>query len=81
VLGKNTKGRVIGEAKKILEGCGVLINNGDRLDVVRPAPKRSMPELPFWVWMAAEKGTPLSLSTLIEGDTQPSPGANSNTTL
>jgi hypothetical protein len=58
-----------------------MINNGGRLDVVRPAPKRSMPELPFGVWMAAEKGTPLGLSTSIEGDTQPSPSANSNTTL
>ena len=59
VLGTDTKGRPIGDASEIPAECGVLIAWGDKLDVARVAPKRSSSDLPFSLWMALAKATPL----------------------
>ena len=40
--------------------CGVMVAGpGGRLKVVRYAPKRPVPDLPFALWMALAKATPL----------------------
>ena len=49
----------IGEADEIPEECGVMIAEGERLSVARNAPKRSIPDLPFAMWMALAKATPM----------------------
>lgn len=60
VLGLNRKGQPIAEPEEIPEACGVLIAEADRLVVARPAPKRQVLDLPFALWMALAKATPLS---------------------
>lgn len=59
VLGIDRKGRPIAEQDEVPEKCGVLIAESDRLVVARPAPKRQVLELPFALWMALAKATPL----------------------
>jgi len=59
VLGCDAKGRPIGEEREIPEACGVMIAKGERLSVARNAPKRSIPDLPFAMWMALAKATPM----------------------
>lgn len=59
VLGLDRKGQPIAEPDEIPEPCGVLIAQPDRLVVARPAPKRQVLELPFALWMALAKATPL----------------------
>ena len=65
VLGRDAKGKPIGEADEIPITCGVMVAEaGDsggapRLEVVRAAPRRAM-TLPFGVWMALAKASPLS---------------------
>ena len=60
VLGLNRKGQPIAEPEEIPEACGVLIAEPDRLVVARPAPKRQVTDLPFALWMALAKATPLA---------------------
>ena len=52
----------IAEPDEIPPECGVLIATGDTaegaLDVARPAPKRAM-QMPFGLWMALARATPL----------------------
>jgi hypothetical protein len=64
VLGCNAKGKPIADAEEIPPECGVMVYVDNRLDVVRAAPKRPTAQLPFSVWMALAKATPLKL----EGD-------------
>jgi hypothetical protein len=45
-------------ADEIPPECGVLVATADGLDVARAAPKRPM-RLPFHVWMAVARATPL----------------------
>ncbi|HSV58515.1 MAG TPA: hypothetical protein VLJ19_06415 [Variovorax sp.] len=59
VLGCDTRGRPIAKAEEIPLGCGVLVAQEGRLDVLRPAPHRELPRLPFPVWMALAKAQPL----------------------
>ena len=59
VLGCDAKGRPIGVADEIPVECGVMLCADGQLDVVRPAPKRPCRELPFGVWMALAKATPI----------------------
>jgi hypothetical protein len=59
VLGCNAKGNPIGEADEIPVTCGVMVYRQGRLDVVRTAPKRPAPQLPFAVWMALAKAAPM----------------------
>ena len=73
VLGCTTKGKPIAEVDEIPPECGVMVFSDDKLAVLRPAPKRPTPQLPFSVWMALAKATPLQevasgSSTLIEVD-------------
>ena len=63
VLGCDGKGRAIGEADEIPLECGVMVCLDNKLEVIRMAPKRPAPQLPFGVWMALAKATPVSMST------------------
>ena len=36
-----------------------MVLDGERLEVVRNAPKRGIPDLPFLMWMALAKARPL----------------------
>lgn len=67
VLGEDARGRPIGEPDEIPAGCGVLVAKGTQLVVARPAPRRSRTGLPFGVWMALAKATPLPV---LEEDAQ-----------
>jgi hypothetical protein len=59
VLGRDAKGRAIGEPEEIPQECGVLVCTGDKLEVLRNAQKRTSAQLPFAVWMALAKATPI----------------------
>jgi len=48
----------IAEPEEIPAECGVLVARGDGLDVARPAPRRAL-RLPFGVWMALARATPV----------------------
>ncbi|MFC5522258.1 hypothetical protein [Polaromonas jejuensis] len=60
VLGCDAKGRPIGVAKEIPLECGVMVMEGSRLVVARAAPRRSRQQLPFGVWLALAKATPVA---------------------
>ncbi len=65
VLGSDAKGRCIATPDEIPPECGVLMAEGSmeapRLAVARPAPRRAM-QLPFGVWLALAKATPLPVA-------------------
>lgn len=68
MLGCDAKGRPIGMADEIPVECGVMLCAAGKLDVLRAAPKRPCLELPFGVWMALAKATPiLNLELLGDG--------------
>lgn len=48
----------IAEANEIPPECGVLVADEQALEVARPAPKRAM-QMPFGLWMALARATPL----------------------
>lgn len=53
----------IGEADEIPPECGVMVWRGERLETLRAAPARTLPHeagLPFMVWMALARATPVS---------------------
>lgn len=60
VLGRDSKGRSIGSADEIPLECGVILLENNRLIVVRTAPRRARQPLPFGVWMALAKATPVA---------------------
>lgn len=62
VLGCDARGRTIGEPDEIPAECGVMMLQGERLIVARAAPRRSRSGLPFGVWMALSKATPLPVA-------------------
>jgi hypothetical protein len=68
VLGRDSKGRPIGHADEIPRECGVMIAECDRLVVARNAPKRAVPDLPFALWMALAKSTPLPSGSSLSSD-------------
>lgn len=68
VLGCDAKGRPIGEEHEIPQACGVMIAEGDRLRVARNAPKRSIPDLPFAMWMALAKATPMPSANALSSE-------------
>jgi len=86
VLGRDGKGRPIGEPDEIPATCGVMLAEGPaespRLVVARPAPRRAR-VLPFGIWLALAKATPLRVlndddqqllsSCGSEGDDDPDP--------
>ena len=59
VLGCDAKGRCIGAPDEVPAECGVLLLEQGRLTVARAAPRRSREGLPFNVWMALAKATPV----------------------
>jgi hypothetical protein len=60
VLGCDARGKPIADAEEIPAECGVLVLEGDRLRVARPAHPPSRAALPFGVWMALAKATPVA---------------------
>lgn len=62
VLGRDARDRPIAEPDEIPPECGVLIAQGERLTVARAAIRRTRSALPFGVWMALAKATPLALA-------------------
>ena len=60
VLGCDAKGRSIGAPDEIPAECGVMVIQADRLVVARAAPRSSRQQLPFAVWIALAKATPVA---------------------
>lgn len=67
VLGADAKGRPIGAPDEVPLECGVMLLENQRLVVARAAPRRTRADLPFGVWLALAKATPLPNMT---GDEQ-----------
>lgn len=65
VLGCNARGAPVGKTEEVPESCGVMVFDGKVLDVLRPAPRRAVPALPFHVWMALAKATPVDPGSII----------------
>jgi hypothetical protein len=60
VLGTDGRGRPIGEPEEVPPECGVMLAGAEaRLTVARPARRPARAGLPFGVWMALAKATPL----------------------
>ncbi len=59
VLGCDRSGHPIAKPNEIPVECGVMIFQNNQLEVTRMAPKKSMAQLPFSVWMALAKATPI----------------------
>lgn len=60
VLGCDTRGRCIADPSEIPPECGVMVVQQGRLAVARPAPQRAVEKLPFQLWMALAKATPVA---------------------
>jgi hypothetical protein len=60
VLGCDAKGRPIAEPEEVPPECGVMQVQDSGLRVLRAAPRRSRQSLPFGVWLALAKATPLA---------------------
>ena len=68
VLGCDGRGRPIAQANEIPEECGVILVESERLQVARNAPRRAAADLPFALWMALAKATPLAAISSLWGD-------------
>ena len=68
VLCCDRKGKPIAEADEVPTECGVMVLQGERLEVTRNAPKRAVADLPFALWMVLAKATPLRASTDLGND-------------
>lgn len=60
VLGSDARGRPIAEPGEVPPQCGVMLVQGERLAVARPAQRPARAGLPFGVWMALAKATPVA---------------------
>ena len=60
VLGQNAKGKPIAQPDEVPPECGVMLCEGERLVVARPAPRKPMAHLPFHIWMSLAKATPVA---------------------
>ena len=60
VLGSDARGRAIAEPEEVPAECGVLMLQGMRLTVARAAQRPARSALPFGVWMALAKATPVA---------------------
>ena len=67
VLVRDGRGRPIAEPDEIPAQCGVLVALDGGLSVARVAPKRPVKTLPFWVWMALAKASPVSFLSVASG--------------
>lgn len=59
VLGADARGRAIAQPEEVPPECGVMMASGERLTVARPAVRPARAGLPFGVWMALAKATPV----------------------
>lgn len=59
VLGRDAKDRPIADPDEVPTDCGVMQVVGEAVEVIRVAPKRQFNHLPFGVWMALAKATPV----------------------
>jgi hypothetical protein len=60
VLGCDARGQPIAQADEVPSACGVMFAFADgRLEIARHAPRRVIPDLPFALWMALARATPL----------------------
>jgi hypothetical protein len=59
VLGCDARGRPIAAPGEVPPECGVMQVEGSGLRVLRAAPRRVRQSLPFGVWLALAKATPL----------------------
>jgi len=66
VLGCDAKGRPIAAADEVPAQCGVMVMEQQRLVVARAAPRQARHDLPFGVWLALAKATPVA--GLLEDD-------------
>ena len=60
VLGCDARGRCIASADEVPDTCGVLVLEHGRLVAARAAPRPARSGLPFGVWMALAKATPVA---------------------
>jgi len=60
VLGCDAKGRCIAEPDEVPAECGVMVVESNRLAVARAAPRHARQALPFGVWVALAKATPVA---------------------
>jgi hypothetical protein len=60
VLGCDAKGRPIAAEDEVPPECGVMVMDNQRLVVARAAPRRLRQQLPFGVWLALAKATPVT---------------------
>jgi hypothetical protein len=67
VLGADARGRSIAEPDEVPGDCGVMLVQADRLVVARSAQRPPRAALPFGVWMALAKATPVASA---DGDAQ-----------
>jgi hypothetical protein len=64
VLGCDRSGHPIAQPNEIPIECGVLVFQNNQFEVTRMAPKRTVSQLPFLVWMELAKATPQRCSDL-----------------
>ena len=67
----------IARADEVPPECGVMVASPTTLDVARPAPKRPM-RMPFGLWMALARATPVEGSLDAEQLSLGDPGADMN---
>ena len=60
VLGCDARGRCIASPDEVPPECGVIVAEHGRLVVARAAPRPARSSLPFGVWMALAKATPVA---------------------
>lgn len=64
VLGCDRSGHPIAKPNEIPVECGVMVFQNDQFEVTRMAPKRTVSQLPFALWMALAKASPRLASEL-----------------
>ncbi|TXT37037.1 MAG: hypothetical protein FD135_3875 [Comamonadaceae bacterium] len=64
VLGCDRSGHPIAKPNEIPVECGVMVFQNDQFEVTRMAPKRTVSQLPFALWMALAKASPRQASEL-----------------
>ncbi len=75
VLGCDARGHPIAQAHEVPETCGVMVAQADgQLVVERHAPQRAVADLPFALWMALAKATPMAADPGTGADGQPDQG-------
>ncbi len=64
VLGCDRSGHPIAQSNEIPVECGVMVFRNNQFEVARMAPKRTISQMPFPVWMELAKATPRRHSEL-----------------